>query len=213
MKEFAQKYFDLLTKDYAGINLTRITEFEEFYNKQIIDSIIPYQKSSYFKKCLDENRLLVDVGFGGGFPIIPLAKLLPEYQFVGIETRGKKVKVVSELIEKLNIKNVTLIHDRLENIEFDVSCVSTLKAVGRVDTFLEKYNCNSEIDVFFYKGPSFQELESESLVKIKKDWLNTDLTMLEVPGTEQRIIIGFKNINVPCGTFSNKKLVKLSSII
>lgn len=67
MKEFAKKYLDLLTGEFAGINLTRIESPEDFYNKQIIDSVMPMTESKVFKNCLEKTKLMVDVGFGGDF--------------------------------------------------------------------------------------------------------------------------------------------------
>jgi 16S rRNA (guanine527-N7)-methyltransferase len=52
MKEFSEKYLELLTGEFAGINLTRIESPEEFYNKQILDSVLPEVHSDIFKKAL-----------------------------------------------------------------------------------------------------------------------------------------------------------------
>jgi 16S rRNA G527 N7-methylase RsmG len=46
-QEFSRKYFDLLTTDYAGINLTRITNYDEFVLKQIDDSLAPLYQSAF----------------------------------------------------------------------------------------------------------------------------------------------------------------------
>ena len=88
MKEFAKKYLEILEGPLAGINLTRILNFDDFYHKQILDSVLPFELSDIFKKSLKNSELVIDVGFGGGFPILPLAKLLPEINFIGIETRN-----------------------------------------------------------------------------------------------------------------------------
>jgi 16S rRNA (guanine527-N7)-methyltransferase len=212
MKEFADKYYDLLTGEYAGINLTRIVDKKDFYNKQIIDSIAIYEQSESFKTALDKVKLLIDIGFGGGFPIVPLAEKLKDYHFVGIETRNKKVKVVGEISEKLNQRNTHFYHSRIENILIDEDCVCTLKAVGKVGDFLSKIKTSKKIKVFFYKGPNFYDLEKESLKGALRDWNLIEEKEIEVPGTDKRLIVGFENKNVPHGTISDNKLVKLSSI-
>ena len=66
MKNFSQKYLDLLTGEFAGINLTRIESPDEFFNKQIMDSVLPETHSEIFKKALEKTGLLIDIGFGGG---------------------------------------------------------------------------------------------------------------------------------------------------
>ena len=212
MKEFARKYFDLLNGEYSGINLTRINEFDDFYNKQILDSVLPLEQSTHFKELVAKNEYLVDVGFGGGFPILPLAYKLAANKFVGIETRGKKVNVVSEIANKLELENVVLFHSRIENIFFDVNCTVTFKAVGKVYDFLSKINPGADLVVYFYKGPGFYELEKEQLKMAREDWEIVCEEELFVPGTEKRILIGFKNKTVLRGTNVSKHLVKLSDI-
>lgn len=212
MMEFAKKYYDLLNGEYSGINLTRINEFDDFYNKQILDSILPIEQSNHFKSQLTKNELLVDVGFGGGFPILPLAYMLPNKNFVGIETRGKKVKVVSDIAQKLELKNVNLYHSRIENIFIDVNCTVTFKAVGKVYDFLSKINAGSELVVYFYKGPGFYEIEKDQLEMSRQDWEIVCEEDLIIPGTDKRVLIGFKNKKVLRGTNLSKQLVKLSDI-
>lgn len=209
--KFSEQYFELLNNEYKGINLTRITDFNDFLNKQIVDSIKPLEASPVFKNSLDKSKRLVDVGFGGGFPILPLANICDKYQFVGIETRGKKVKVVAEIAEVLGLKNVSLFHERIENVFIDVPAVVSFKAVGKVWDFLNKINTNQKLQVFFYKGPNFYTLEADQIKKAKEEWNIIEEVEIEVEGTEKRLLIGFENKNVPRGT--KQKLVNLSSLI
>jgi hypothetical protein len=92
MLDFSIRYLNVLKTQLSGLNLTNILDPDEFYQKQILDSILPYQESELFKKSVKETGVVVDVGFGGGFPILPLAKLLPEVKFVGVESRRKKAE-------------------------------------------------------------------------------------------------------------------------
>lgn len=211
LDKFSKEYFDLLNNEYKGINLTRITDFNDFLNKQIIDSVKPLELSSVFQRSLNDNKRLIDVGFGGGFPILPLAKTCEEFDFVGIETRGKKVKVVSEIADVLGLQNVNLIHERIENVFIDVPATVSFKAVGKVWDFLNKINTNQKLQVFFYKGPNFYTIEKEQIEAAKKEWSIIEEIEIDVEGTEKRLLIGFENRNVPRGT--KKKLVNLSSLI
>lgn len=210
MKDFAQRYFDLLNGEFSSINLTRINSFDEFYNKQIVDSIEPLTAIPTFKEDILKKGVVVDIGFGGGFPILPLAYLLPDIKFIGFEARRKKADVVSEIAKRLGIDNVMLCHNRVEEINFDLDCVVTFKAVGTVDKFLRLIKGDGSIGAYFYKGPSFDIDELPSVVSIKNWTLNLN-KIYEVPGTEERKIVSFKN--VPRGTFDKKNLVKLSKFI
>lgn len=211
MDQFTKDYYRLLTEDYVGINLTRIIDFEEFRNKQIEDSIISYKKSTRFKMDLDKCQLMVDVGFGGGFPILPMAKLLPNYKFFGIETRNKKVITVGKIAEELGLKNIHLIHSRVENILFDINTVVTFKAVGKVWDFLSKLSTTKKIQVYFYKGPNFYELEKDQIEIAKKSWNIIEETEFIVPGTDKRYLIGFENKERIISANNVNQLVKLST--
>ncbi|MDD0854735.1 class I SAM-dependent methyltransferase [Halobacteriovorax sp. GB3] len=218
MKDFAKSYLDILTGRLAGLNLTRITTEEEFYNKQIVDSLLPIEKSDKFVASLEKTGILVDVGFGGGFPLLPLAKALPEVKCVGFEARGKKAKAVQSIADELELKNVKALHQRIDDVYIDRNCVITLKAVGTAINFLPKIITDKTVRVFFYKGPNFYELEE--VEPLLKDWRIVEETYYDVPGTEGRMLIGFENKKVLHGTLvkkaqkkKDKKLVNLSDLL
>jgi 16S rRNA (guanine527-N7)-methyltransferase len=212
MLDFAIRYLHVLKTKLAGLNLTTILDQDEFYHKQILDSINPYLQSETFQKEVQKRGIVVDVGFGGGFPILPLAKLLPEVTFVGVESRRKKADAVRLIASELGLANVVLVHSRLEDFEFDVPAVVTFKAVGTIENYLPIINHpHKDLAVFFYKGPSFQELEGKSIEKLSRNWKFVGQQEIEVPGTEKRVLVGF----VPRGTQlnSSKNLVKLSEFL
>ncbi len=212
MLDFSIHYLQVLKTKLAGLNLTNILDPDEFYNKQILDSINPYLQSELFQTSLNKTGVLVDVGFGGGFPILPLAKLLPEKNFVGIESKRKKVDAVKQIAEELSLNNVKLIHSRLEDFLFDRPATITLKAVGTVKDYLPAVNnTTKELQVFFYKGPSFMELEGKDLPSLEKHWTLLKNEEIAVPGTQQRWLVSFGCQNVPRGT--SKSLVKLSDFL
>lgn len=212
MLDFSIRYLNVLKTKLAGLNLTNILDQDEFYHKQILDSINPYLQSEFFKTEVQKRGVVVDVGFGGGFPILPLAKLLPEIKFVGVESKRKKVDAVKLIAEELGLTNVTLVHSRLEDFLFDRPATITFKAVGTVEDYLPIIQrTTKDMSVFFYKGPNFMELESKSLPKLAKDWKFQENQQIEVPGTQQRFLVSFSAQNVPRGT--SKTLVKLSDFL
>ncbi|MBT3982005.1 MAG: hypothetical protein HOE90_11660 [Bacteriovoracaceae bacterium] len=212
LRNFGDKLLDLLTGPYAGINLTRILDPDEFFNKQILDSVKPLVESELFQNVLRGTNTVVDVGFGGGFPLLPLAYLYPEVNFIGFEARNKKVKTVSQIAGELGLKNVFLHHQRLEEVKFDMPAIVTLKAVGKVGDFLPKISTTKDLTVFFFKGPNFLEQEKEGLSIIESKWKLIEESCVDIPGTEKRLLLAFKPKNVPCGTFG-KNLKKLSQFV
>jgi len=211
MLDFSVRYLNILKTKLAGLNLTNILDSDEFYHKQILDSINPYLESRLFQEDVKKTGIIVDVGFGGGFPILPLAKLLPDVKFVGVESKRKKVDAVKLIAEELGLTNVKLVHSRLEDFYFDVPATITFKAVGTIGDYLPIINRKDKVKVFFYKGPSFQELEGEQIKKLEINWKLIENQQIKVPGTQERYLISFQAQNVPRGTV--KTLVKLSDFL
>ncbi len=210
MKDFAKRYLELLTGEFTGINLTRIESFEEFYQKQIVDSVLPQTESAVFASCLNETKTMVDIGFGGGFPILPMAHNNPGMKFFGFDARAKKAQVVSQIAGKLDLKNVKLLHQRFEEVIFDKDVVVTFKAVGKVAELLPLFKTNKKLYVFFYKGPNFYELED--IEEVLESWELIEELAYDVDGTEGRVLLGFKNKNVLRGTKTAKN-IKFSELL
>ena len=56
----------------------------------------------------------VDVGCGGGFPVLPLAAARTDVSFVALDSTEKKINFVSNVARENGLENVTAIHDRAE---------------------------------------------------------------------------------------------------
>jgi len=210
MKEFSKKYLEILETEFKGLNLTRITDPDEFYNKQVLDSLLPLENSDIFLNALKEKGLLVDVGFGGGFPLLPIAYKYPNIRCLGIDSRRKKVDAVRRIGEMFHMEHLSVLHKRLEEVYFDKGAVVTFKAVGKIADLLTKIRTDQELYVFFYKGPNYSELEQFD--SVLKDWELVEEKSINIPGTEGRILLGFKKKgNV--SPYLEKSLVKLSSLL
>lgn len=66
---------------------------------------------------------VIDVGTGGGFPGIPLALMFPEARFTLVDSIGKKISLVEEIVEELELKNVSLLNQRMETLNLKADFV------------------------------------------------------------------------------------------
>ena len=213
MRNFSDQLFKFITRDLAGLNLTSLHDADEFYKKLVLDSVEPVRSIPLFRQIIEEVGLVIDTGFGGGFPLLPLAFSLPQVRFLGIEGRKKKVNGARSLIAHLQLANVSCFHLRLEDLLIDCPAVLTFKAVGLVKDILSKIHYSKRIHAFFYKGPLFQE--REDLSKIKKNWQQILITPYHIPDAEGRILVGFEGRDTFCGTSSghSRNYTRLSEIL
>jgi len=129
-----QNSIELLTKYFPGLSEGQKKSFEmaiELYrewNSKInlisrndMDNLVErhFLHSMAIAKVIQfrPKTRIMDVGTGGGFPGIPLAILFPKVEFYLIDTIGKKVKVVQDVIEQLGLKNVKAEQKRAENVK------------------------------------------------------------------------------------------------
>jgi 16S rRNA (guanine527-N7)-methyltransferase len=96
----------------ARINLISRKDFDNFYVHHVLHSLA-IAKLVQFKDYTE----IMDAGTGGGFPGIPLAILFPEASFYLVDSIGKKIKVVIQVAETLQLKNVEANQQRLEQVD------------------------------------------------------------------------------------------------
>jgi 16S rRNA (guanine527-N7)-methyltransferase len=113
------------------INVISRKDIDEIYKHHVLHSLGIAKVQSFLP-----NSKVLDIGTGGGFPGIPLAILFPETQFYLVDSIGKKIKVVNEVVQALGLTNVKAEHTRAElvNEEFDF-IVS--RAVTNMDDFVK----------------------------------------------------------------------------
>ncbi len=88
-----------------------------------------------FLKLMEGARVL-DVGTGGGFPGLILAALYPKAQFTLADSVGKKIMVVADIAERLNLKNVEAKNIRVETLAKEYDFV-TGRAVSSLPQFMQ----------------------------------------------------------------------------
>lgn len=142
------------------VNLTTITDPDEFAIKHFVDSIICANYPEYINAAK-----IIDVGTGAGFPGIPLSIISPKKEFILMDSLNKRLKIIDELCQRADIKNVVTLHARAEELaknkahreRYDL-CVS--RAVANMAVLAEYCLPFIKVGGFLmaYKGP---EAENE----------------------------------------------------
>ncbi len=125
------KLEELYTFWNAQINVISRKDIDELYLRHVLHSL-GIAKVQSFKP----NAIVLDVGTGGGFPGIPLAILFPETQFYLVDSIGKKIKVVKEIVSSLGLKNVKAEHIRAEKVKGEFDFIVS-RAVTNMDDFVK----------------------------------------------------------------------------
>ena len=102
------KYYELLVETNKVMNLTAITEPEEVAVKHMIDSLLAYDEDM-------AGKTLADVGTGAGFPGVPLKIYCPELKVTLIDSLGKRLKFLQQVIDALGLKYIRCEHLRAED--------------------------------------------------------------------------------------------------
>jgi len=143
--ELIKKYFPQITADQRAkfedlealykdwnlkINVVSRKDIDEIYLRHVLHSL-GIAKIQKFKS----GAQILDVGTGGGFPGIPLAILFPETNFHLVDSIGKKMKVVQEVVDGLKLSNVKTTNARVEEVSGNYDFIVS-RAVAAMPTFV-----------------------------------------------------------------------------
>ena len=128
-------YMELLIEWNEKMNLTAITDPKEINLKHFVDSLT-------IAKYVKEDKSIIDMGTGAGFPGIPIKIYRKDVKVVLADSLNKRIKFLDEVIDKLKLENVETIHCRAEELgknkqyreKFDYA---TSRAVANLSTLSE----------------------------------------------------------------------------
>ncbi len=140
--------YDIYNEKNKKVNLISRKDFENFYLHHIIHSL-SITKFALIKK---ENKI-VDLGTGGGLPGIPLAIYYNNKKFILVDSIRKKISTVDEIIKELNVKNISTINNRVENLNINADII-ICRSVSSVKNIIRwtKGLLNKEGKLILLKG-------------------------------------------------------------
>ena len=131
------RFYEMVIEKNKVMNLTAITDYEEFVIKHFVDSLM-------IAKVMDMTMpmTVLDIGTGAGFPGVPIKIVYQETKVLLLDSLNKRLNFLNEVIAELGLKDITTIHSRAEELQakgeyrenFDL-CVS--RAVSALPTLSE----------------------------------------------------------------------------
>jgi len=105
-----EAYRDTLLLWNSKMNLVSLQSEVDLPVRHILDSLtlLPFLPAGGVR--------LLDIGSGAGFPAIPLKIFRPDLQVTLLEASRKKCSFLKEVIRKLGLKDITVMHCRLESL-------------------------------------------------------------------------------------------------
>jgi 16S rRNA (guanine527-N7)-methyltransferase len=104
-------YVVLLLEWNKKINIISRKDEENVWTYHILHSISPL-----FRIEIKQSSAIVDIGTGGGLPGIPIKILRPDLSLLCIDSTGKKINAVSQMISDIKLTNIHALWGRAEEL-------------------------------------------------------------------------------------------------
>ena len=168
-------FIELLKKWNKVFNLTALKTDQEILQLHVLDSltILPFVKQA---------KNVLDVGSGAGLPGIPLAIMLPQVNFVLLDSNNKKTRFIQQAIIDLKLNNVSAAHSRLEtykpSIVFDTITTRAFAEIQETIDMLKHFS-TEDLRLLFMKSKT----TDAELAKLDETY-EAQCYTLSVPGIE-----------------------------
>lgn len=199
------KYMQLLLEWNEKINLTTIVEPEQIIVKHFLDSLT-------IKKYIEDEKNIIDVGTGAGFPGMPLA-IEKNNNVTLLDSLNKRINFLNDVKEKIGLENVVTVHSRAEDAAKDKKyreCFdyAVSRAVAPMNVLLEYLLPFVKVGgkVICMKGPNVKEEmdNSEKVAKILGGKIEK-IEELEIPEIDmKRTVVIVKKIEKTSSKYPRK---------
>lgn len=143
------------------VNLLSRTTDLQTVEKHIVHSLLIATVGSFARE-----KVLVDIGSGGGLPGIPLAVCFPEKHFILLDRVSRKCAAMNDMAGKLGLKNVEVVNEDLKMFHVKHESFGWMsKHAVKLDDFYKLTSKQPQAKAYFLKGDDFRE----ELDRIKKN--------------------------------------------
>lgn len=119
------QYVALLTKWNRVYNLTAVREPVAMVERHLLDSLVLCRWLPDVSNADKHRPDVMDIGSGAGLPVLPLAIVRPDLTFASIESNGKKARFQQQVVVELGIDNVTICHQRVQDVLLQADFVTS----------------------------------------------------------------------------------------
>ncbi len=109
-------YSDTLAEFNSKMDITAVTEEDEWLDRHFIDSIIALNMIPF-----GEKSKVIDVGTGGGFPGIPLLIMRPDIQMTLLDAQQKRTVFLDACLKRMGL-TANVMHSRAEDAARQPAC-------------------------------------------------------------------------------------------
>jgi 16S rRNA (guanine527-N7)-methyltransferase len=163
-----ETYKNMLVEWNEKINLTTITDEYQIIVKHFIDSL---ECTKYIK----QNDNIIDVGTGAGFPGVVIGIWFEgKVNITLLDALNKRLIFLEELIAKLNLKNINIVHGRAEDKANDIIYrekydIAVARALASLNVLCEYTSPYIKITgkCIYMKGDNIQEEIDKSINSFK----------------------------------------------
>mgnify|MGYP000028701274 FL=1 len=177
-------FIKLIEKWNKAYNLTAVRNKEDMATLHILDSltVLPYV----------EGERVADIGTGAGLPGIPLAIFCPDVEFVLVDSNSKKTRFVQQAILELKLKNVSVIHSRVEDVKPEqLFSTVIMRAFASLQDImnLTSHLLDKQGVLLAMKGQTFEEEHNSintpySVIPLKVPELDAERCLIRVEGDQ-----------------------------